>query len=109
MFTHRYIVPEVEEVNHALMAWADWYISMRGVSPTLRDFFMARGASAQAEMAGMGEPEGRKEVKGGSQRPAASPGLRRWRKLRRILQAEKRMSATPKPLNMEERVTVLEG
>ena len=70
---------------------------------------MAQGASAQAEMAGMGEPEGREGGDGGSQRPAASPGLRRRRKLRQILQAEKRTSATPKPLSMEERVMVLEG
>ena len=73
-------------------------------------FFMARGASAQAEMAGMGEPEGRKGVDGGSQRPAAPPGLCRRRKLRRVRQAETRTSATPKPaLSVEGRVRVLEG
>ena len=70
---------------------------------------MARGASAQAEMADMGEPEGRKGVDGGSQRPATSPGLLRRRKRRRVAQAAKSKSATPKPVSIQERVTVLEG
>lgn len=48
MFTRRYIVPEFEEVNRALMVWADWYISMRGVSPTLSDMTKARSEYAKA-------------------------------------------------------------
>ena len=68
-----------------------------------------RRLSSQAEMADMGEPEGRKGVDGGSQRPAASPGLRRRRAARRVTQMEKRTSVTPKPVSIGERVTVLEG
>ena len=57
----------------------------------------------------MGEPEGRKGVDGGSQRPAAPPSLRRRCKLRRVRQAETRRSATPKlRLSVEGQVQVLE-
>ena len=70
---------------------------------------MARGASAQAEMAGMGEPKGRKGVGEGYQRPATRPGLRRRRILRRVRQEETRKSATPKPVSVEGQVQVLEG
>ena len=34
---HRYLVPEFRKVTQVLMAWADYYISMRGVAPTLVD------------------------------------------------------------------------
>ena len=55
-----------------------------------------------------GGHEGPGGVDGGSQRPAVPPGLRRRRKLRRGRQAETRRSATPRPVSMGERVTVLE-
>jgi hypothetical protein len=66
------------------------------------------GAGLVGDEAGMGEPEGQKRVDGGYQRPAVPPGLRRRRKLRRGLQAEKSRSATPKPVSMGDRVTMLE-
>lgn len=39
---HRYLVPEFCRVTQVLMAWADYYISMRGVAPTLVDLGRAR-------------------------------------------------------------------
>ena len=39
---HRYLVPEFRKVTQVLMAWADYYISMRGVAPTLVDLGRAR-------------------------------------------------------------------
>ena len=75
---------------------------------------MARGAPAQAEMAGMGctwgHLRGQKVVDEGYQRPATRPGLRHPRVLRRKRQAKTRKSATPKlVLSVEGRVQVLEG
>ena len=61
-------------------------------------------------MAGMGEPEGRKGVDEGYQRPATRPSLRRRRILRRVRQEEMRKSTTPKPaLSVGGQVQVLEG
>ena len=71
---------------------------------------MARGASAQAEMAGMGTHEGQKAVDEGYWKPFTRPSLRRQRIPRRERQAETRKSATPKPvLSVEGQVQVLEG
>ena len=39
---HRYLIAEFRKVTQVLMAWADYYISMRGVAPTLVDLGRAR-------------------------------------------------------------------
>ena len=39
---HRYLVPEFLEVTQTLMAWTDYYVSMRGVAPILQDWGRAR-------------------------------------------------------------------
>ena len=70
----------------------------------------AHGASGRVSSGNRpdGEHEGPGGVDGGSQRSAVPPGLRRRRRLRRGLQKTKRRSATPKPVSVGERVTVLE-
>ena len=40
-------MPEFEEVNSTIMAWADFYIAMRGVAPTLSDMTKARALYAR--------------------------------------------------------------
>jgi hypothetical protein len=36
-----YLVPEFEEVNRTIMVWADFYIAMRSITPTLSDMTKA--------------------------------------------------------------------
>ena len=40
-------MPEFEDVNSTIMAWADFYIAMRGVAPTLSDMTKARALYAR--------------------------------------------------------------
>ena len=42
----RYLVPEFEGVNRTIVVWADFYISMRGVAPTLSEMTKARALYA---------------------------------------------------------------